>query len=198
MVTNMTTTDTDAELFLPTCTGRRVHLVNPQPEEIDIEDIAHALSHTCRFAGHVPVHFSVAQHSVLVSELLGKHGPDVALWGLLHDASEAYLHDLTRPLKRALQDDSHGWKYGELERRMMAAICVRFRLHSAMPPLVKAADNAVLAAELRDLLHQPLATCVLWAGAQPMKRTIKPHCPEAAKDIFLVRFEKLVSARRSE
>ena len=88
-----------AEGFLPTCSGRRVHIANPLPDEIDIEDIAHGLSHTCRFAGHVPLYYSVAQHSLLVSELLDER---TAMWGLLHDASEAYLHDLTRPLKRVM------------------------------------------------------------------------------------------------
>ena len=79
------------EGFLPTCTGRRVHIAAPLPDEIDIEDIAHGLSHVCRFAGHVPLYYSVAQHSLLVSELLDER---TAMWGLLHDASEAYLHDL--------------------------------------------------------------------------------------------------------
>jgi len=87
------------EGFLPTCTGRRVHIADPLPDEIDIEDIAHGLSHVCRFAGHVPLYYSVAQHSLLVSELLDER---TAMWGLLHDASEAYLHDLTRPLKRVM------------------------------------------------------------------------------------------------
>ena len=235
----MTLTTPEEEIFLPTCTGRRVHIAAPLPEEIDVEDIAHALSHTCRFAGHVPVYYSVAQHSVLVSELI--EGRRAALWGLLHDASEAYLHDLTRPLKRAIEGTPEssdrlrylgdvlahdlvdrgivrreGWMvvanaittavredrihrgvtYAELERRMMAAVCCRFGLPPVMPPEVAAADNVVLATELRDVCHHMPAICVSWSGAQPMEgRTSRPLPPEAAKDLFLVRFEQL--ARKS-
>jgi len=221
--------------FLPTCSGRRVHLLNPSPDEIAIEDIAHALSHACRFAGHVPSYYSVAQHSVLVSELLDER---TALWGLLHDASEAYLHDLTRPLKRALnvlpehtdrlrylgdslahdladrgliahdawmivanvittaiqEDRIHrGVRYEELERRMMGVICVRFGLPNAMPPEVMGADGIVLATELRDVCDRTPVECSCWSGAQPMDRRIKPWCPEVARDLFLVRFEKLAN-----
>jgi hypothetical protein len=160
------------------------------------------------------------------------------MWGLLHDGSEAYLHDLTRPLKRvidatpessdrlrysgdALAHDlvdqgivrREGWMvvanaittavlqdriyrgvtYAELERRMMAAVCGRFGLPPAMPPEVAAADNVVLATELRDVCHHTPEVCVSWSGAQPMDRRIKPLCPEVAKDLFLVRFEKLAA-----
>ena len=186
------------------------------------------------FAEGFAVHNSVAQHSVLVSELVEDRS--AALWGLLHDASEAYLHDLTRPLKRAIEatpessDRLHylgdalahdlvdqgivrreGWMvvanaittavredrihrgvtYAELERRMMAAICGRFGLPPAMPAEVVTADNVVLATELRDVCHETHQHCVSWAGAEPMDRRIKPLCPEVAKDLFLVRFEKL-------
>jgi len=221
------------DAFLPTCTGRRVNILNPRPEDIDIEDIAQALSHTCRFAGHVPAFYSVAQHSLLASELLDAR---TALWGLLHDAAEAYLHDLTRPLKRVLAatpensdrlrylGDSlahdladrgliahdawmivanlitstivedrlnRGVPYAELDRRMMAAVCARFRLAPEMPPEVVGADNIVLSTELRDVCGRTPEECVSWSGAQPMAWRIKPYCPEVAKDLFLVRFEKL-------
>jgi uncharacterized protein len=223
------------EGFLPTCTGRRVHIASPLPDEIDIEDIAHGLSHACRFAGHVQNFYSVAQHSLLVSELVDDRH---ALWGLLHDGSEAYLHDLTRPLKRiiatlpetadrlryvgdslahdlvdqglvtketwmivsnvittAIVEDRlrRGVDYAELERRMMAAICGRFGLPAAMPAEVAAADNVVLATEFRDVCHHPPEICAAWSGAQPMARYIKPLCPEVARDLFLVRFEKLAA-----
>lgn len=229
------------DVFMQTYSGRVVHLVNPRADEIHIADIAHALSQTCRFAGHTPVFHSVAHHSVLVADLLG---PDqrLALWGLLHDASEAYLHDLTRPLKRVLnmasphsEDrrkalgeafahdlvDQHiitdrywctvantisdaifedrlgsGIGYAELEHRMMAAVCTRFGLPHLMPSAVKTADNMVLATEFRDLFHESPDTCVRWAGAEPMDLVITPLSPEAAKDLFLRRFNQLT--RRAE
>ena len=178
------------DAWLRTFSGRSVHILNPRPEEICIQDIAHALANTCRFGGHTPVFYSVADHSLLVSELVPE---SLALWGLLHDASEAYLHDLTRPLKRVL--DSAGsqdvTRYAELERRMMAAVCSRFGLPAEMPLLVKAADNTVLATEFRDLFGEPVSNCILWAGAEPMQRLVAPLSPEAARDIFLLRFEEL-------
>ena len=168
--------------WLRTYSGRSVHILNPFPDEIHIEDIAHALSQTCRFGGHTPVFHSVAHHSVLVSELLE---PNLALWGLLHDASEAYLHDITRPLKRALPN------YAGLEARMMSAVCARFGLPPKMPAPVKTADNIVLATEFRDLFDEPISNCVLWAGAEPMQWVITPLSPVAAKDLFLFRFDEL-------
>ena len=85
-----------ARYFL-TYTGKHVHSLSPHPEEIDIDDVAHSLSQMCRFLGHTDGFYSVGQHSVLVSELVPAQD---ALWGLLHDASEAYLCDLPAPIKR--------------------------------------------------------------------------------------------------
>lgn len=170
------------EPWLRTYTGRSVHILSPRPEEIHIQDIAHALSHTCRFGGHTPAFHSVAHHSVLVSELVPE---SFALWGLLHDASEAYLHDITRPLKRALPN------YGGLEARMMGAICDRFGLPSDMPSAVKIADNIVLATEFRDLFDEPISNCTFWSGAEPMQSLITPLSPKAARELFLFRFEEL-------
>jgi len=76
---------------------------------------------------------------------------------------------------------------------MMAAICGRFGLPPVMPPEVAAADNIVLATELRDVCHETPEHCVSWSGAQPMDRRIRPLCAEVAKDLFLVRFEKVAS-----
>jgi hypothetical protein len=200
------------EGFLPTCTGRRVHIADPLPDEIDIEDIAHGLSHVCRFAGHVPLYYSVAQHSLLVSELLDERTVMAATaesTDRLRYLGDATAHDLVDQgiVRRegwmmvanaittaVLQDRIYrGVTYAELERRMMAAVCGRFGLPPMMPPEVAAADNVVLATELRDVCHHTPEVCVSWSGAQPMDRIIKPLPPEAAKDLFLVRFEKLAA-----
>jgi 5'-deoxynucleotidase YfbR-like HD superfamily hydrolase len=175
------------DVWMRTYTGARVHLLQPNPREIDILDIAHALSQTCRFAGHVPEFYSVAQHSVIVSDLLPGQ---FALWGLLHDASEAYLHDINRPLKRALKE------YQDIENRMMAAICVRFGLPVEMPKLVKWADNVVLATEFRDLYQESYSNCMAWSGGlRPARLTIRPLAVEQARDLFLARFDKLYGER---
>jgi hypothetical protein len=99
---------------------------DPDPGEIEIEDIALALSHQCRFGGHCRVFYSVAQHSCLVSDLVIERGGNLAaLWALLHDASEAYLVDLPHPLKHRSE---LGKLYAAAEDRLQAAVCERFGL----------------------------------------------------------------------
>ena len=87
-----------------TYTGKEFYPLDPNPADIDIKDIAHALSNCCRFAGHIKSFYSVAQHSVIVSELCE---PENALAGLLHDASEAYLSDIARPVKYTEQMEGY-------------------------------------------------------------------------------------------
>ena len=97
--------------FIGTFSGLRFWPLDPNPEKILIADIAHALAHQCRFGGHASKFYSVAEHSVHVSKLCL---PEHALWGLLHDASEAYLVDLPRPLKLLPEFAP----YREAERRL--------------------------------------------------------------------------------
>ena len=87
--------------YIQTVSGRRVNPLDPSPDDIDVHDIAVALSNQCRFGGHTRRYYSVAQHACIVSDQMLERGADAqdALWGLLHDASEAYLVDLPHPLK---------------------------------------------------------------------------------------------------
>jgi uncharacterized protein len=106
-----------SHVYIWTVSGKKFHPFDPQPDEIDIGDIAHALSHQCRFTGHTRVFYSIAEHSLNVAAIL----PDeLKLAGLLHDASEAYLSDISRPIKQTLPD------YRELEYRIEAAIASKF------------------------------------------------------------------------
>jgi hypothetical protein len=130
--------------------GGVIYIDRPDPAAVDIEDIARALSRICRFGGHLRDevdHYSVAQHSVWVSRICQ---PDHALLGLLHDAAEAYLGDMIRPLKKLLP------AYKQLEQSWEGAIGERFGLGDALvnlPADVKEADETMLNTERRYLLR---------------------------------------------
>jgi hypothetical protein len=142
--------------WMQTYTGRQFWPLDPHWEEVDIEDIAHSLSAQVRYTGHAPDAYTIAQHSVLVSRRAEQLTPPLgdsrvlALWGLLHDASEAYLVDVARPVKRFLAN------YLEIEAGVMKAVCERFDLPLDMPPEVKRADDELLATEARDFFPEAL------------------------------------------
>lgn len=163
--------------WLQTFTGKAFFPQDPQPQEITIEDIAHALSHQCRFGGHTREFYSVAQHSVLVARNVPVQD---ALWGLLHDASEAYLVDLPTPIKRG---SSLGDEYRKIECDLMKIICNKFGLPNEMPESVDRADKIVLVTEVRDLMEAPPLP---WPdNCRPLSGKIIPWSPEEAKDRFL-------------
>lgn len=88
--------------WIQTATGRIIDPLNPEVEQIDIRDIAHALGNICRFSGQSSIFYSVAQHSIIVAELVGlvtEDDPVPVMFGLLHDAAEAYLGDVSTPMK---------------------------------------------------------------------------------------------------
>jgi hypothetical protein len=169
--------------WMQTATGREFWPLDPRPEEVCIEDIAHALANQCRFAGHCRQFYSVAQHSVLVSRQFS--GREVRLWGLLHDASEAYVVDVPRPLKPFLSG------YGEIEDRVMAAICDRFDLPREMPKEIRVADTAILADEARDIMLPPPRPWTL--PYDPLGISIEPWSPSFAKDQFLWEYRNIVN-----
>jgi 5'-deoxynucleotidase YfbR-like HD superfamily hydrolase len=179
--------------FIETFTGTAFRPLAPVLDDIWIEDIAHALSNQCRFSGHVREFYSVAEHSVRVSELLEEWGEDrdVQFWGLLHDASEAYLVDLPTPLK---QSEEFGEFYRTAEEQLMRMICNKFGMVERMPDPVKIADAVLLATEARDLMpYVPKH----WSNlmVKPMGRRIIPTSPAVSKYTFLQRFHSLFGAR---
>lgn len=163
--------------WMQTATGGAFWPLDPRPEEVRITDIAHALSNMCRYAGHCCTFYSVAQHSVLVSRSL----PDnMRLWGLLHDASEAYVVDIPRPLKPYISG------YKEIEHRVMQAVWERFGLSGDEPPEVKRADNAILADEAAQLMVEPPMAWHL--PEAPLGISITPWTPDMARAAFLREF----------
>lgn len=162
--------------------------LDPRSEDIKITDIAHSLSQQCRFSGHTRVYYSVAEHCVRVSELLESWDCDRAmqLWGLLHDASEAYLVDIPAPLKG--QPDFAG--YRTAEAKIMNCVCHAFDLPCFQPHEVHAADGVLLATEARDLMaYRPEHWVKL--TREPLPDVIVPWDCATAKRSFLARFDAL-------
>lgn len=179
--------DTDRKgSWIATYSGKRFYPLDPRQEDIDINDIIHALSNLCRFGGHCTQFYSVAQHSVLVSLMCAQ---DDALWGLLHDASEAYIVDVPTPLKRCNEFEF----YREAEKNLMSTICDVFGLDRDEPPSVKLADKRILATEARDLT---MTEGRGWAtSAEPFEFHIKPWTPDVSRVKFISRLHELMLKR---
>ena len=178
---------TQPEAWLQTFTGRQFWPLEPDPADVHIEDIAHALANICRYGGHSNRFYSVAEHSVLVASRTG-------IGGLLHDAAEAYIGDMVRPLKHS--SVMQPW-YDEVEDRLLTAIYGG--LLGIVPPsglllaAIKEADDRVLATEKRAL-HHAGHPWVLPAPYEGM--AIKCLTPREAEALFLSEWERMRPARR--
>ena len=139
------------------------------------------------FTGHTRRFYSVAEHSVLVSHRVPQ---EHALWGLLHDASEAYLVDLCLPLKRY---SALGDRYREIEAKVMAVIAERYGLQGDEPLEVKMVDERMLMTEKRDLLGP---SPIEWPQtALPFPQRVEGWAPELAEEVFMQRFTDLMRTR---
>ena len=173
--------------WFQTYTGKQFHPMDPTVDEIDICDIARGLSMIARFNGHTLFHYSVAQHSLLVSENVPNA---VRLEALLHDASEAYLGDMVRPLKRSMPE------YRAAEDRLERVIAERFGLIYPWPAEVKEADNRALMTERRDCLPSHPGLASLWSQkATCFSDVILPQTIVEMERDFLWRFAALYSER---
>jgi hypothetical protein len=168
--------------WMQTFTGKAFYPLDPRPSEVDPVDIAHALSMICRFGGHSTRFYSVAEHSVLVSYAVS---PAAALWGLMHDAAEAYVGDMVRPLKRSMP------AYQVTELRVIRAIADRFRLNWKCPAEVKTADTRLLVDERDALMNASILPWGSLEGIEPLGVEIVGWSPEEAKAQFLTRFAEL-------
>jgi hypothetical protein len=162
--------------------GNYFDLLDLAGNKVLIEDIAHGLSHICRFTGHTWTFYSVAQHSVLASYLVPKED---ALAALLHDAAEAYIGDISRPLKQLLPD------YKAIEARIEADVFRKLGLPPTMPESVKRADMVMLATEQRDLMPSHNDDWACLAGITPLPARLEPWDAESARTAFLIRYKVL-------
>ena len=167
--------------WIETYTGRKFHFLAPRVEEIDIRDIAHALSLTCRYGGHCRVFYSVAEHSIRVAEIVPE---ECKLLALLHDAAEAYLVDLPRPIKHILSD------YKGIEDATTSIIWRKFvgDWTAIQEYTIKQADNVLIATEARDLM----VNTTDWEELpEPLPGRIDPYrCHDIIEDFFLAKFRE--------
>ena len=161
--------------------GAEFDFTNPVSSPFTIEDIAHGLSMLCRYAGQCRNFYSVAEHSLLVSQIVPEH----AFAALMHDAAEAFTGDITRPLKQMLP------QFKAIERQVEEAIAMRFNLPRILPAAVKKADLAVLAAEQEQIMPPGTSLWAVEANIMPANIKVRGLSPEDAKREFLDRFNEL-------
>ena len=178
--------------YLQTVSGRWVNPFDPDPDQIDIGDIARALANQCRFGGHCRVFYSVAQHSVIVSELVEQRGGDAedVFAALMHDASEAYLGDMPHPLKHR---SPLGAAFKEAEDHLEQAIREHFA-HQArrardQARRPRAAGHRAARVQRRDW-HWPELE-----GVEPLDLELQAWPPDEAAAAFARRYAEL-DARR--
>ena len=174
-------------IFGPTIllnSGNYFDLLRPHDSVFTIEDVAHGLSNVCRFAGQCDQFYSVAEHSYHVSFLVP---PEDAFQGLMHDATEAFIGDVTKPLKDILPE------YRVIERHIEAEVCARFAVTLPLPDSVKLADTQMLVAEQMVLMRNADAWYAT-RGAGPADVALHCWSPAEAKMNFLRRYTQLAPA----
>lgn len=160
----------------------------PETSNFTIEDVAHGLSMICRFAGQCGRFYSVAQHSVHLSEIVP---PQDAYQGLMHDAPEAFVGDMAKPLKVMLPE------YSVIEKRVEAAVFERFKVAVPLPSTIKEADVLMLVTEQHHLMknRDDWEYC---RGRTPLDMELPSWSPGQAKSRFLKRYYALAPAERGD
>jgi uncharacterized protein len=174
--------------YLQTVSGRWVNPFDPDPSQLDAGDIARALANQCRFGGHSRVFYSVAQHSVIVAELVEQRGGGVedVFAALMHDATEAYLGDMPHPLKHR---SPLGAAFKDAEDHLERALHERFGIKPDVPE-IKRADRALLATERRAFSSEDWHWPEL-EGVEPLDLELTAWSPDEAAQAFAERYAEL-------
>lgn len=173
--------------YVSTYLGNRFYPLEPRIDQVAIEDIAHGLAYQCRFNGQTCEFYSVAQHSLVVAQLVPEH---LQFAALMHDAAEAYLGDMVKPLKVLLP------QFAQIEEKVSAIIAQTFGLDFSDYAPIKRADLIALATEKRDLMPHSTERWDYLDDVRPLPEPIKAMDPATAKLAFLETFSHLLEAHQ--
>lgn len=173
--------------WMQTFTGIQFWPLDPRPDEISFIDIGAALSKVCRFGGHTTQFYSVAEHAWHLSYYVSEEN---ALAALLHDAAEAYIGDMVRPLKR------HMIEFQNVEQVLMDQIAGKVGLDNLLPYEVRDADNRILLDERAALLNPSPASWIQdIEGISPLDIEICAFDPDTANEHFMSRLQELLNGK---
>lgn len=189
------------ELYLRTASGRRFRIDAPTPADVHWPDVAAQLAKTCRFAGATTTFYSVAQHSVLVADIIAtryRHDVRAPVYGLLHDAHEMVLGDIPAPTRTRLHQ-AIGWKLldayaQDVDEAVTRAAGLPWPVPDGIAHSIHSADMIARHAEARQLLAEPARGVPPWpdlVDLKPWPRPIKPMAWDKAEDVFLARLRDL-------
>lgn len=170
-----------SDAWMTTYTGKKFYPFNPNPDNIDIIDIAHGLALTCRYSGQCTQFYSVAEHSVRLAKMVPM---ELRMAALLHDSAEAYLTDVPKMIKTALPE------YETLERNLLSVIFHKFDIPWETLELLKSYEYCLLATECRDLM----TSIEDWYLPEaPLKGVVCPRLPREAESEYVLAYLMLLT-----
>ncbi len=175
--------------LLQTYTNKIIDVVNPTIDMVDIIDIARGLAYTCRYAGQCPHYYSVAEHSIhccIMAQKLHLSSNSIK-WALLHDAAEAYIGDIARPIKSIVPE------FKKVEDHLLEVIALKFNLKTyKIPTEVIEIDNRMLTTEAYNM-GMSLHLSEFWHKGKPKyhEYTINYYDHDVAEITFLEMAHKI-------